>query len=47
MAHSQKVKLGGRLYSDSLGTVASGADTLAKALIANAETIAVGLSEGH
>ncbi|MFM8707477.1 MAG: metal ABC transporter solute-binding protein, Zn/Mn family, partial [Planctomycetia bacterium] len=38
------VALGGRLYSDSLGGVGSGAETLEAMLLANVETIHAGLS---
>lgn len=40
------VGLGGRLYSDSLGAAGSGGETLAAALLANADTIVAGLTGG-
>ena len=43
-SRGHEVALGGRLYSDSLGAAGSGAETLEKVLIANVETIVVGLS---
>lgn len=43
-AQGHKLALGGRLYSDSLGDAASGADTLEKALSANVETIVAALA---
>jgi manganese/zinc/iron transport system substrate-binding protein len=42
-ARGHEVRLGGRLYSDSLGEPGSGADTLAGAILANVDTIVVGL----
>jgi manganese/zinc/iron transport system substrate-binding protein len=45
-ARGQKVAIGGRLYSDSLGAAGSGADTLAAALAANVETIVAALGAG-
>ncbi|MGB8854816.1 MAG: zinc ABC transporter substrate-binding protein [Pirellulales bacterium] len=44
-ARGHAVRLGGRLYSDSLGEAGSGGDTLAGALRANVEAIAAGLTE--
>jgi manganese/zinc/iron transport system substrate-binding protein len=43
-ARGHALRLGGRLYSDSLGDAASGADTLAGALDANVETIVAALA---
>lgn len=43
-ARGHEVRLGGRLYSDSLGDPASGADSLAGALTANVETIVAALA---
>jgi manganese/zinc/iron transport system substrate-binding protein len=43
-ARGHEIQLGGRLYSDSLGDPASGADTLAGALMANVETIVTALA---
>lgn len=45
-SRGQKVAIGGRLYSDSLGAAGSGADTLATALVANVETIVAALGDG-
>ncbi len=42
-ARGHDVRLGGRLYSDSLGDQASGVDTLEAALAANVETILAAL----
>jgi manganese/zinc/iron transport system substrate-binding protein len=42
-ARGHEVRLGGRLYSDSLGPPGSDADTLAGALFANVDTIVAGL----
>lgn len=42
-ARGHEVRLGGRLYSDSLGPPGSGADTLAGAVLANVDTIVAGL----
>ncbi len=44
-ARGHVVRLGGRLYSDSLGEPGSGGDTLAGALRANVETIVAGLED--
>jgi manganese/zinc/iron transport system substrate-binding protein len=44
-ARGHVVRLGGRLYSDSLGEPGSGGDTLAGALRANVETIVAGLKD--
>lgn len=43
-ARGHAVRLGGRLYSDSLGEPGSGGDTLAGALRANVEAIVAGLA---
>lgn len=43
-AQGHSIALGGRLYSDSLGDAASGADTLEGALMANVETIVAALA---
>jgi manganese/zinc/iron transport system substrate-binding protein len=45
-ARGHAVRLGGRLYSDSLGEPGSGGDTLAGALRANVEAIVAGLIGG-
>ena len=44
-ARGHTVRLGGRLYSDSLGDPGSGGDTLAGALRANVEAIVAGLTD--
>jgi manganese/zinc/iron transport system substrate-binding protein len=44
-AQGHTVRLGGRLYSDSLGDTESGHETLEAALMANVETIVDGLAE--
>jgi len=44
-ARGHVVRLGGRLYSDSLGETGGGGDTLAGALRANVEAIVAGLTE--
>ena len=46
-ARGQNVALGGRLYSDSLGGLGSGAETLAEALRANVDAIVKGLAGEH
>jgi manganese/zinc/iron transport system substrate-binding protein len=43
-AEGHSVRLGGRLYSDSLGDKESGHETLEAALMANVETIVDGLA---
>jgi manganese/zinc/iron transport system substrate-binding protein len=44
-ARGHAVRLGGRLYSDSLGEPGSGAESLAAALIANVDAIVAALAE--
>jgi manganese/zinc/iron transport system substrate-binding protein len=44
-ARGQRVALGGRLYSDSIGGPGGGGDTLEQAMLANLETIAAALAE--
>jgi manganese/zinc/iron transport system substrate-binding protein len=45
-ARGHELRLGGRLYSDSLGDAVSGADTLVGAITANVETIVAALGSG-